>query len=136
MAGPAPEPSPKAKPSVFGTPDQDEMIARLDSVDDDDLASGFFSATAGDAEDAAVRMFDLGIRTLGEESAPTAATPFAGGAAVSAASTSGRPSMPEATETAASTSTSTSTASAPVDFTNPALREAFILGGPDALPTS
>jgi hypothetical protein len=58
--------------SVFGPVDQDEIIARIDSVEDDDLDSSFFADSMKEVEDAATRSFDVGIRTLTDE-------PHAGG---------------------------------------------------------
>ncbi|MFY9231970.1 MAG: hypothetical protein WAO50_08675 [Candidatus Nanopelagicales bacterium] len=105
--------------TVFGASDQSEMISRLDAVEDDDLDSGFFEASVQDAADAAVRMFDVGIRAMAEEPDGTGASPF------TSASTgaSARPPV------------ESSTASAPTRprFEDPAIRAAFILGGPDAL---
>jgi len=62
--------------TVFGASDQSEMISRLDAVEDDDLDSGFFEASVQDAADAAVRMFDVGIRAMAEEPDGTGASPF------------------------------------------------------------
>jgi len=56
-----------ASASVFGPVDQDEIIARIDSVEDDDLDSSFFADSMKDVEDAATRSFDVGIRTLTDE---------------------------------------------------------------------
>jgi len=85
--------------SVFGAVDQDRMIAHIDDVEDDDLDSSFFSDSMKDVEDAATRVFDVGIRTLTDEprtprasstfgTAPPAQAPQPGGQAapVSAAS--------------------------------------------------
>lgn len=106
----------REEPSVFRTPDQAEMIARLDAVEDDDIDSSFFATSARDAEDAAVRIFDVGIRTLAAESGAVAG--FAERPAAEA------PVEPRAPRVVGG-----------VDFDDPATRTAFILGGPDALPT-
>ncbi|MEI6362931.1 MAG: hypothetical protein WCP95_12445 [Actinomycetes bacterium] len=53
-----------ASGSVFGPVDQAEIIARIDSIEDDDLDSSFFADSMKDVEDAATRSFDVGIRTL------------------------------------------------------------------------
>jgi len=91
------------------------MIARLDAVEDDDLDSSFFATSARDAEDAAVRIFDVGIRTLAAE--PGTVAGFAERPAPDAPSAELRPGRVGV-----------------VDFEDPAVRAAFILGGPSALP--
>lgn len=99
------EPDPSPAPSVFRAPDQSEMIARLDAVEDDDLGSSFFDTSAREAEEAALRIFDVGIRTLVEEPGRQAAAPE-----VPAFSPPGGGPAP--------------------DLTDAAARAAFILGGP------
>lgn len=103
--------------SVFRAPDQSEMIARLDAVEDDDLDSSFFATSARDAEDAAVRIFDVGIRTLAAE--PGTMAGFAERPASDERPTAAPPRPLGA-----------------VDFSDAAVRAAFILGGPGALPPS
>jgi hypothetical protein len=56
------EPEKQAKPTVFGYVDQEQVIARIDTVSDDDLSSCFFGDSLQDIEDAATRMFDVGVR--------------------------------------------------------------------------
>ena len=110
-------------PSVFVAPDQGEMIARLDAVTDDDLDSTFFSTSVQEAEDAAVRMFDVGIRTLGDEADARALPLFPGLAPAPQA-----PSAPSLQEPPL--------AGAPprgLSFDDPRVRTAFVLGGPGAL---
>ena len=107
--------------TVFGAPDQDEMIARIDAVEEDDLASAFFDSSLQDVENAAVRMFDVGVRTLVDDTAPTAAfgvPAAAGDAATRTPSAADQPVAPGADGR----------------FADPAVRSAFILGGPAALP--
>ena len=57
---------PPAQPSVFGRVDQDELIAHIGAVDED-LSSLFFEESLADAEDAAMQVFDIGIRLLAED---------------------------------------------------------------------
>lgn len=114
------ERTPAESGTVFGAPDQAEMIARIDAVDDDDLSSSFFDSSLQDVEDAAVRMFDVGVRTLIDDAAPTAAF----GVPTSAAPPGGRP---------ASATDQPVAPGATGRFADPAVREAFILGGPGAL---
>ena len=104
--------------TVFGAPDQQDMIARIDAVEDDDLSSSFFDSSLQDVENAAVRMFDVGVRTLIDDSAPAAAfgAPATGGTRPAAAVD-----QPVAL-------------GATGRFEDPSVREAFILGGPSALP--
>lgn len=103
------------KPSVFGAPSQEEMIARIDATAEDDLSSSFFDSSLQDAENAAVRMFDVGIKTITED--PSAAPTTTFGAHV-------------AGEAAGAQDT---TAGASGSLDDPATRAAFILGGPAAL---
>lgn len=114
--------------SVFSAPDQREMIARLDAVDDDDLESSFFSTSVQEAEDAAVRMFDVGIRTWGDEDGAGVISPFPGLAQA-----------PPAPAPALETSTAMGLVGSPVrglTFDEPSVRAAFILGGPAAVTES
>lgn len=110
--------APPEKPSVFGTRDQDEMIARIDSTTDDDLSSAFFDSSIQDAENAAVRMFDIGIRTITDD--PSAAPPIS----------FGTPAPAPGARTAAPSPVAEG---ADGRFSDPAVRAAFILGGPAAL---
>lgn len=55
--------SPEGMPSVFGTIDQAEILARIDEVQDDDLASSFFGDSLVEVENAATKVFDVGLRT-------------------------------------------------------------------------
>lgn len=110
-------------PTVFGAPDQAEIIAKIDSVADDDLSSPFFDHSIQDVEDAAVRMFDVGVRTLTDDNAPLAAFGLQSGQSDAA-----RGSTPAAPQP--------STQVAPgleSRFEDPGARRAFILGGPTAL---
>lgn len=110
-------------PSVFVTPDQREMIARLDAVPDDDLHSDFFSTSVQEAEDAAVRMFDVGIRSLGDEADVRSMAPFPG-----------LPPAPQERQ-AWGTQPAPTVEALPkgLDFDDLRVRTAFILGGPAAL---
>lgn len=107
---------PERKPSVFGSLDQGDMIARIEATDEDDLSSSFFGDSIQDVEDAAVRMFDIGIRTITDE-APESRTAFGT-----------RPPEPEGTR---------ADGALPVGavglFADAGTRAAFILGGPAAL---
>lgn len=108
--------------TVFGAPDQADIIARIDAVSDDDLSSSFFENSIQDVEDAAVRMFDVGVRTLTDDNVPLAAF---GSQAGQPSPSSARPS-----------STSSAPQLAPgleARFEDPAVRRAFILGGPQGL---
>ena len=50
----------QAEASVFGSRDQDQIIAHIDTVSEDDLSSTFFGDSIQEVEDAATRMFDVG----------------------------------------------------------------------------
>jgi hypothetical protein len=110
--------------SVFATRDQDEMLNRIGDTADDDLGSSFFDNSIQDVEDAAVRMFDIGIKTITEDPAAVRAAFAVGASAPGSASSAG-----------------SAAAAAPVEpgadgrFSDPAVRAAFILGGPAALRT-
>jgi hypothetical protein len=66
-------PTPSSKASAFGPVDQDAMIARIDTVEEDDLSSTFFGDSLLDVERASTRAFDIGIRVHG--TTPDAAAP-------------------------------------------------------------
>ena len=101
--------------SVFGAVDQERMIAHIDDVEDDDLDSSFFSDSMKDVEDAATRVFDVGIRTLTDEPrTPQASTTF--GAAQTA------PVRPAGAQNPAVSDESLEN--------NEQARRSFILGGP------
>lgn len=107
-------------PTVFGAPDQAEIIARIDAVSDDDLTSSFFENSLQDVEDAAVRMFDVGVRTLTDDNTPLAAFGTQPGI-------SGEPqAQPSAVQQPVA-------AGAGDRFDDPSVRRAFILGGPGAV---
>lgn len=110
--------SPPEPPSVFGAPDQGDIIARIDATSEDDLSSSFFDSSIQDVEDAAVRMFDIGIRTITDD--PAAAPTGFGTPAPAAARAVSVAEQPMA-------------AGAEGRFDDPAVRAAFILGGPAAL---
>jgi hypothetical protein len=115
------ERTPAEPGTVFGAPDQADMIARIDAVEDDDLSSSFFDSSLQDVENAAVRVFDVGVRTLIDDSTPTAAF----GSPPPAASTP--PTAPSAADQPVAPG-------ADGRFDDPMVRAAFILGGPAALP--
>ena len=119
----ADDPAPRP-PSVFGTVNQDDMIARIDSTSEDDLSSDFFGDSIQEVEDAAVRMFDIGIRTITDDPAKT--TPAAFGTPPAAPPAAGATRAAVSTEHAA-------THAVDGQFEDPAVRAAFILGGPGAL---
>ena len=112
------EPRGQGSRTVFGAPDQQQMISRIDSFADDDLESSFFSNSIQDVEDAAVRMFDVGIRTLTDESsAPMAAFGSRPADAHSVPASARQPVAPGAVGR----------------FEDPLVRYAFILEGPESL---
>jgi hypothetical protein len=116
---PAPRP-----PSVFGTVNQDDMIARIDSTSEDDLSSDFFGDSIQEVEDAAVRMFDIGIRTITDDPAKSTSAAFGTPPAPPLAAAAGR---------AASGTEHSAGHAADGQFDDPTVRAAFILGGPGAL---
>lgn len=116
-------PTPPEQPTVFGAPDQSDMIARIDATDDDDLGSSFFDSSIQDAENAAVRMFDIGIKTITDDPSQRP-TPAFGGTATAPATSVPRP--PSASQQQVAQG-------ADGRFDDPAARAAFILGGPAAL---
>lgn len=133
-----------ARPStVFGAPDQEEMVARLDAVADDDLDSDFFAADVAHAEDAGSRLFDVGIRTLANEgeavgtgpSASTAGTPFVGGGSAGALDTEADSRTAPVTPSGQRTDEGTVEGydAEMIDFSDPDVRAAFVLGGPAAV---
>lgn len=107
--------------TVFGAPDQAEIIARIDAVSDDDLSSPFFENSIQDVEDAAVRMFDVGVRTLTDDNVPLAAFGTRAGPPSEAATA---PPPPAAQQVAPGLEER---------FSDSATRRAFILGGPSGL---
>jgi hypothetical protein len=111
-------------PSVFGTVNQDDMIARIDSTAEDDLSSAFFGDSIQEVEDAAVRMFDIGIRTITDDPARPSSAAF--GTPPPPASSGRAARVPSAVEQPVA-------ASVDGPFEDPRTRAAFILGGPDAL---
>lgn len=115
MSDPNEPQPPDPAPSVFGTRSQEEMIARIDATSEDDLGSAFFDSSIQDAENAAVRMFDIGIRTITDE--PGSPVAF-GTPAAAAAPTVSRQPVAEGADGR---------------FADPATRAAFILGGPAGL---
>lgn len=115
--------NPPEQPTVFGAPDQSDMIARIDATDEDDLGSSFFDSSLQEAENAAVRMFDIGIKTITDEPAQRPAAAF-GTPATPAAASSTRPPTASQQQVAQG---------ADGRFDDPAARAAFILGGPAAL---
>ena len=115
-----------AHASVFAVQDQDQVIAQIDSVSEDDLSSTFFGDSIADVEGAATRMFDIGIRTLTHDAPPEAQSgAFAG-------EPTGSPGTTAAGSPAARGSEPTTSAQLQ---DNPRARRAFILGGPAALAT-
>jgi hypothetical protein len=119
-----PEDVPESTHSVFGTVDQNDMIARIDSTAEDDLSSAFFGDSIQEVEDAAVRMFDIGIRTITDD--PTRPSPASFGTPPAPSATAGAPRVPSSTEQPVSSGTDG-------HFEDPAVRSAFILGGPGAV---
>lgn len=125
--------------TVFGAPDQAEMVARLDAVADDDLDSDFFDAAVIEAQDAGGRVFDVGIRTLANEvdgggrgsSSSPAGSPFVEmGSAGRGASD---PDLRAPSVLLPEHLTDESDGAGSIDFSDPDVRAAFILGGPAAI---
>ncbi len=113
-----------ARPSVFAVRNQDQVIAQIDSVSEDDLSSTFFGDSIADVEGAATRMFDVGIRTLAHEAPPGAHSgAFAG-------ETPG--SRPTRTAGSAAARKAEQAASSQLQE-DPQSRRSFVLGGPAAL---
>ena len=107
-----------AAATVFGVTDQAQMVAKIDAVADDDLTSTFFVDSMADVEGAATRVFDVGIRTITHDAAPTPAGAFGAGAGTPAAA--GTPRSGDLTTSARLQDDADA-------------RRAFILGGPTAL---
>jgi hypothetical protein len=115
--------------SVFAVRDQDQVIAQIDTVSEDDLSSTFFGDSMDEVEDAATRMFDVGIRALGHDTPPGAhAGAFAGeptgspGTTAAGSPAAGRPAAPARLVTLVARLEG-----------NPEAQRAFILGGPVAV---
>lgn len=116
------------RPSVFSAVDQSDMIARLDATVEDDLGSPFFGDSIQEVEDAALRMFDIGIRSITDD--PSSQTAPGAFGAVSPRDSGGVTSH-EDTVDAPVISSAPSPAS---DLAHdPQARAAFTLGGPAAL---
>lgn len=112
------------RPSVFGYVDQDEVIKRIDDVDDDDLTSCFFGDSILDVEIAATEIFGIGVRDEAEGGGQSAPHPFA-------ATRTATPATPAPVPAPALPA---STAPAPTALAQDAqARQAFILGGPSAM---
>ena len=115
--------------SVFAVRDQDQIIAQIDSVSEDDLSSTFFGDSMDEVEGAATRMFDVGIRALAHGNPPGAhAGAFAGEPTGSPGTTAAG--SPAADRSAAPARLITLVARLEG---NPEAQRAFILGGPVAV---
>jgi hypothetical protein len=131
----------KRRTSVFGPVDQDEVIARIDAVCEDDLDSTFFGDSLQEVEDAATRIFDIGIRTFGNVQSPSdqpSAFAPAGGPAPSVDGPPRTGASPPPRVGSEPTASAAGPARPPaVRFgtleKDPAARRAFVLGGPVAL---
>lgn len=113
--------------SVFGKPDQEEIISRLDDVDVDDEGGSFFEGRVDDSG-AAQRAFAAGISAFGGiQAVPGSDSDPESTAAPAPPSDTGntRDSDTPPSEPAA--------AGVMLPLTDPALRAAFILGGPAAV---
>lgn len=106
--------------SVFGAPDQDEIISRLDAVESDDDGGSFFDARS-DELTAAHEAFAAGIAALGgvEQSTPPAAE--------------GPPPAPLADDAHGAVADGHRDGHVTHLLEDSALRAAFILGGPAAV---
>jgi len=104
--------------SVFAAPDQDEIIARIGAVDDDETGSHFFDERLRTRQGNGRQAFEAGL------------TAFAGDQAASVTAPT-----PVAPPAGAETSTAHESATLSVDelLGDPAARQAFILGGPSAI---
>lgn len=121
MSPEQPKPRDDAHASVFAVRDQDQVIAQIDSVSEDDLSSTFFGDSIAEVEGAATRMFDVGIRTLTHDAPPEAHSgAFAG-------ESTGSPGTTAAGSPATRASEPTTSARLQGDSQ---ARRAFILGGP------
>ncbi len=109
-------------PTVFGAPDQDEIIARIDSVDSDDEGSSFFAGHERELGQAH-RRFAEGVSTF-------TGVARAGDTDDARQEPGTAPSSRQGDGTSVTRSRETPTA---LPLTDPANRAAFILGGPDAL---
>lgn len=104
--------------SVFAAPDQDEIIARIGAVDDDETGSHFFDERLRTRQGDGRQAFEAGLTAFAGDqaasrSAPTSLTPPAG--------------------TEASTARVSTTVSVDELLGDDAARRAFILGGPSAI---
>lgn len=115
------------KPSVFGKVDQADMISRIDAVTEDDLSSTFFGDSIQAVEDAAMRAFDVGIRTLAHDGR----TPAAAG--LSAPAPALNPPAATVQVLAQGGGARTPAALSLLLAEDASARHAFILGGPSAL---
>lgn len=116
------------RPSVFRAVDQSSMIARLDATAEDDLASSFFDDSIQEVEDAALRMFDIGIRSITDDPARQAVP---GGFGAAGPRDGGEAADPEAAVDPRVIAPVVSTVG---DLAHDAqARAAFTLGGPAAL---
>jgi hypothetical protein len=121
------EPLKGNRPSVFSAVNQDEMISRIDKVDDDDLASTFFDDSMQDVEDAAANMFDIGIKTLTvDPRTERSASAFDGAPPSSPEQSSGVTAHDKAGSSAKDA------VPAKESLQDPDFRRDFILGGPPA----
>lgn len=119
-------PESSGQPSVFSQVDQEELIGRIGTVDDD-MSSPFFAETLPEAEDAATQVFDIGIRLLSEGAAGVTDEPARSSGMRSSSSTRGVQGRK------ASIVTATPIAVPGVLTRDNNARRAFVLGGPDAL---
>lgn len=120
------KPESTGRPSVFSEVDQDDLIARIGTVDDD-MASPFFKESLSEAEEAATQVFNIGLRLSAE----------------GATNRLGDPLRPTGSRTATSSRAVQERATSPVAATLIAIpgilsrdngaRQVFILGGPAAL---
>jgi hypothetical protein len=114
--------------SVFGYVDQQDVISRIDATEDDDLSSCFFGDSIQDVENAATRIFDIGVGDAAQSDEPRMDGPF-GPAAGEATLVEEPPtwlepdSQPQGQQVPAQAPLADDTVE----------RRAFILGGPSAL---
>ncbi len=121
-------PESTGKPSVFAQVDQEELIARIGTVDDD-MSSPFFKESVLEAEGMATQVFDIGIRLLAEGSVGRLGDPDRDAVGPPSA-----PSTRAVQNRSSLTVTSTPIAISGILSRDNDARRAFILGGPDALP--
>jgi hypothetical protein len=129
------EPGQSEKASVFAPVNQQEMVAKIASVGDDDLSGCFFGDAVTDAESPTTRAFDIGSRDGGgpdEDEAP--AGPFGVPLIDAPAAPFVNPTTaPVPGPASAAPATGLHVGAGGTLDQDAAARQAFILGGPGAI---